>query len=112
MSAVTVEPTEAEFQQQVIELAHLLGWRHNFTRRSIGKGRKWVTATSVVGWPDLTLWSERQRRIAFAELKRQDGKVTPDQEAVLASLAAAGIEVYVWRPSDWDEIAATLRGGS
>lgn len=24
------------------------------------------------------------------------------------SLAAAGVETFVWRPSDWDEIAAVL----
>ena len=36
MSAVTVEPTEAEFQQQVIDLAHLLGWKHLHVRRTIG----------------------------------------------------------------------------
>lgn len=100
--------TEASFQQQVIDLARSLGWRHNHTRRTIGRGKKWVTATSVVGWPDLTLWSERQHRLIFAELKTDRGRLSDDQAAVLASLERAGQEVAVWRPADLDQIARTL----
>lgn len=101
--------SEAEFQAQLLELAHLLGWRHNFTRRSIGKGRKWTTATSCIGWPDLTLWSERRHRLVLAELKSDTGRVTTEQQEVLASLRTAGVEAYLWRPGDWDEIERVLR---
>lgn len=100
--------TEAEFQAVVVELAHVLGWHHLHVRRTIGKGRRWTTATNVVGWPDLFLWHERQHRTLAAELKSDTGKTTPEQEAVLASLNAAGIEVHVWRPADLDDIARTL----
>jgi hypothetical protein len=100
--------TETEWQQQVIQLAHLLGWKHNYTRRSIGKGHQWVTATSTVGWPDLTMWHEDQHRVIFAELKTEKGKLAPEQGVVLRSLAAAGAEVYVWRPSDLDHVQETL----
>lgn len=100
---------EAEWQQQVIDLAHALGWKHLHVRRSIGKGRKWVTATNVP-WPDLTLWSERQRRLIVAELKTDRGKATPGQEEVLWSLAAAGVECHVWRPADLDEVQRVLQG--
>lgn len=107
-AAVLPQLTEAEFQQQVIDLAHALGWRHNHTRRTVGRGHRWTTATSVIGWPDLTLWSERQQRLIFAELKTDRGRVTDDQAAVLASLERAGQEVHVWRPTDLDQIARTL----
>lgn len=101
--------TEAEFQALVIDAAHALGWQHLHVRRSIGKGRKWVTATNVA-WPDLTLWSETQRRVVFAELKTDKGQLSVDQVRVLASLEAAGAEVRVWRPADFDLIVDDLRG--
>lgn len=106
--ALGIGPTEAEHQAQVIELAHLLGWHHLHVRRSIGKGRTWVTATNVVGWPDLLLWHEQQRRVIAAELKSEKGTVTDEQRQVLDSLAAAGLETHVWRPSDMDDIARVL----
>lgn len=98
--------SEAVWQQQVIDLAHACGFKVNHVRRSIGKGRKWTTATSVVGWPDLTLY--RPGRLIFAELKSENGVVADEQKRVLADLAAAGAETYVWRPSDLDDIAALL----
>ena len=102
--------TETEWQAQLLDLAHALGWRHLHVRRSIGKGNKWQTTTNVIGWPDLLLWSPRQpgRHIA-AELKTATGVLKPEQEQVLADLAAAGFETYVWRPADLDEVIFTLR---
>lgn len=98
--------TEAEFQEQVLQVAHAYGWRHLHVRRSIGKGRKWVTSTNVP-WPDLTLWRpgglHQQRGPAFLvrELKVvdvwQDG-----QKEVLAELAGAGVDAGVWWPADFD----------
>lgn len=104
--------TEAEWQQQVIDLAHMLGWRHNHTRRSIGRGTRWTTTTSVIGWPDLVMWSEKQQRVLFVELKSEQGKLSFEQDIVLDSLRAAGCEVYVWRPSDLEDAKQILRGVS
>lgn len=113
MTAPTLAATtEAQFQAQVVELAELLGWTVNHTRRSVGKGGRWTTATSVVGYPDLTCWHPRQRRVLFVELKSEAGKLTPEQEAVLASLAAAGQEVAVWRPSDLETAQSVLSGAT
>jgi hypothetical protein len=100
--------TETEFQEQVVELARLLGWRSMHVRRSIGKGRRWTTATSCAGWPDLTLWDPRAGGVLFVELKADRGVVSLDQLEVHASLRAAGADVRVWRPADWDEVEATL----
>lgn len=98
--------TEAEFQAAVVELATITGWRHLHVRRTIGRGRKWTTSTNLAGWPDLLLW--RPGRVVAAELKSDAGKVTDEQADVLCSLAEAGIECHIWRPSDFDAIAATL----
>ena len=59
--------TEVEWQAQVIQLARLLGWPHMHVERSTGKGSRWTSATNVTGWPDLTLWSERQQRLILAD---------------------------------------------
>jgi hypothetical protein len=101
--------TEAEFQAQVVELATICGWTWLHVRKSIGRrnGKSaWQTTTNLKGWVDLLLW--RPGRMIAVELKSRTGKTTPEQDAVLASLAEAGVETYVWRPSDWDEIAAVL----
>ena len=45
----------------------------------------------------------------FVELKRQNGKATAQQDVWLEALKAAGQEVYLWRPSDWDALEAVLR---
>lgn len=105
----TVAPTEAEFQAQLVELAGVLGWEHNHTRRTIGRGRKWTTATSKVGWPDLVLWHPRDGGVLFVELKTDTGKVSAEQQRTLTSLRSAGAEVYVWRPSDMDAIVDRLQ---
>lgn len=101
-------PTERDFQQQVVELAHLFGWGHMHARSSIGKHGQWVTATNVP-WPDLTLFHARLGLI-FAELKRRGGSVTGPQQKIHDQLVAAGQVVYVWRPDDWDDIVGVLSG--
>ncbi len=101
--------TEADLQAQVVELAHILGWEVMHVRRSIGKGTRWTTATSVVGWPDLFFW--RRRDMFAAELKSAKGKLTSDQEHVLRGLGEAGLSVFVWRPEDWDQIQRVLEKG-
>lgn len=102
---------ETEWQAEFVKLAGMLGWQHMHVRRSIGKGKKWVTATNVVGWPDLTCWHPR-RGLIFVELKTdaKGSKTTPEQDEVHASLRAAGQLVFVWRPSDLEEAQRVLSG--
>lgn len=103
--------TEAQFQAQVLALAHLHGWRTMTVRPSIGRrgGRPaWQTTTSIAGWPDAALW--RPGQFLLVELKTDRGRVTPAQREVIGSLADAGVDVRVWRPADWPEIEATLGG--
>jgi hypothetical protein len=100
--------SEADWQRQVVELAGILGWQHLHVRRTIGRGKKWVTATNLKGFPDLLLWHETMRRIVAAELKTNKGRVQPEQLDVLRSLQAAGMETFVWRPDDLDDVKHIL----
>lgn len=85
----------------------MLGWAHLHVRRTIGRGKKWVTATNVTGWPDLYLWHPRKGFVAI-ELKVGADKATPEQTAVLASLAAAGARTMVAFPHQWDDVTSLL----
>ena len=98
MTQLAHDLTEHEFTAQLVELATTLGYKRYHTYRS---------KRSPVGFPDEVLVRER---VIFAELKREDGKPTPDQIVWLTALARAGAEVYLWRPSDLDEIARVLGG--
>ncbi len=90
-------PTEKEFQQAVVDLARLNGWLvyHPFDSRR-----------STPGYPDLTL--ARPPRICYVELKTDKGRITAEQQKWLDALAKCSVEVYVWRPSMWDEIERVL----
>lgn len=85
---VALGQSEAQFQQQVLDVAHLRGWwtHHEYDSRR-----------GTPGWPDLVLVRER---IVYAELKTMRGRVSKEQKDVMARLQAAGAEVYLWRPSD------------
>ena len=87
---------EKLWQAQVIDLARMLGWRHQFT---------WRSKRSPAGWPDLVLVRER---LLLLELKTETGKLSPLQREWLRALHAAGQEAYVVRPRDLDSIARVL----
>lgn len=99
--------TEAAFQAQVIELAHLFGWRVAHFRPALTK-HGWRTPVSAdgKGFPDLVL--VRRKRLIFAELKSQRGRLSPEQRDWWEALTHVA-EAYVWRPSDWPAIEAELR---
>ena len=45
----------------------------------------------------------------MAELKKQDGKVSPAQQEWLDALGQCpGVECYLWKPSDRDRIQEVL----
>lgn len=123
---------EGEFQASVVELARGLGWGVTYQRwqreaedlKAYGQPAPELEGVifhprimyrSDPGWPDLTLVRKRDRRLIFAELKAEAGKVSPRQAAVLEllhCLCSEGnprIQVFVWRPSDLDAIAEVLR---
>lgn len=92
--------SEKDLQAGVMTLAKLYGWTTNHVRRTIGGSKQgWVTSTTLVGWPDLTLI--RPPRLLFVELKGPTGKLTAEQEEVLHLLSLCpGVETYAWWPED------------
>ena len=93
--------TEKDFERQVRDLAKLFGWKYYHPFLS-----KW----SERGFPDVTL--VRPPRIIFAELKSEKGKVSPAQQEWLDLLGNVGdkdVQVYIWRPSQIEEIVEVLR---
>lgn len=101
--------SEADFQASIVDLVNRTGWQHMHVRRTIGKGRKWTTGTNVKGWPDMFFWHPAVQDSFFAELKASDGATSEDQDKVIASLRAAGLEVHVWAPADWDAVEERLK---
>lgn len=100
------DESEKDFQKTVIDLARKCGWRVAHFRPARTK-HGWRTAVSAdgAGFFDLVLVRDR---IIFAEIKREKGKTSSEQDAWAAATRKAGGEVYLWRPSDWDEIVDTL----
>lgn len=112
MSGLTV--SEAQLQEQVLDLAQLAGWMvAHFRPARVGHGddQRWVTpvAADGKGFPDLVL-AHPQRGVLFRELKSAKGQVSPEQDAWLQVLTAGGANAGLWRPSDSDDIEAILTG--
>lgn len=105
MSVVAI--TEAELQEQVLELARLLRWRVAHFRPAMTKhGWRTPVAGDGKGFPDLVLVRDR---VVVVELKSDRGRVSEDQEAWLEAFRAAGVEALVVRPSGFDELVEVLR---
>lgn len=99
--------SEREFQSEVIKLARLFKWRLAHFRPAKDRRGKWSTPMSGdIGFPDLVLVGHG--RVIFAELKAQGGAVRPEQRDWIAALEATPAEVYLWGPSDLDDIARIL----
>jgi len=96
--ALDTANSEREFQATVMELATLLGWRCYHVPDS---------RRCEAGWPDLALW--RPPRFLLAELKTERGRASPIQQRTLAELRDCGLEVHLWRPSQWGTIEMILR---
>jgi hypothetical protein len=107
-----VDISEDEFQTQVIDSAHLHGWKVAHFRKARTKDG-WITAVSAdgKGWNDLFCVRPSTGHVFAAELKSARGKRTPEQIAWASWMEAVGIAAYVWKPSDWDEINSVLKEG-
>lgn len=114
--------SEAAFQTQVLNLAGYYGWKAYHTHDS---------RRSQAGFPDLVL--VRGPELIFAELKTDTGRVRPEQQewigalehvhvAVTNARSAAqrlanptlelpAVDVYLWRPRDFDELHERLARG-
>ena len=92
--------TETDLREQVRDLCKLFGWKMYFS---------WTSLHSPRGFPDLVLACPERKRVIFAELKSDKGKLTPEQVEWLDVLGKCGQEVYVWRPAQIESIARLLR---
>lgn len=88
--------TEKDWQAQVVQLAHTLGYRHYHPLRSKG---------SPAGWPDLALCRDR---LVLLELKTETGTVSAAQADWIRALHHAGAEIYVARPRHLQTLATIL----
>ena len=115
MTSASVEATrlllakqisEADFQRQVIASAKAAGWLVQHARAAYNKsGRVSTPIQGHAGYPDLTLLRDR---LVLVELKKVGAYPSPDQRVWHERLRAAGVEFYVWRPTDWRVIEAVL----
>jgi len=90
--------TEKAFLGQVRELARLRGWMCYTTYNSMHSPKGF-----------LDLFMVRDDRAIAAELKSERGKLTPGQKEWIAALNKTCVEVYVFRPSDFERIIEVLR---
>ncbi len=102
---------EIEFEQALVDLAHTFGWHvAGFRPARTSKGWRTPVKYDGKGFPDLTL-AHPEHGVVFAELKADRGRLSPEQAVWHAVLKAAGARVFIWYPSDANEIAALLSGG-
>ena len=105
-----LQVSEKQWQGTVINYARSQGWLVGFT---------YDARKSEPGEPDLRM--VRPPRYVEAELKTEKGKLTKGRwnkagtrwlsgqdEWGDALSACPGLEYYLWRPSDWDEVEKVL----
>jgi len=93
------ELPEKTLLEHIRALARRHGWLCYHTHDSRG---------SEPGFPDVLLC--KPGRLIFAEVKRQQGKLTREQAQWLDMLGhtISGVEIYVWRPSDLESVHTIL----
>jgi len=111
-ASVAFKISERAFQQAVVELATMTGWMVNHQLPAQNANGRWRTPTQGhIGFPDLVL-AHPTRGVIFAELKSAVGRVSEAQRSWLDTLELAGVEAYVWRPTDMPFIKSRLMKGT
>jgi hypothetical protein len=114
MASSMPQMSEAQLQQNVIDMAHVFGWLVHAERPAMRADGTWRTPIQGdKGFPDLVL-AKADRQPLFLELKSQNGKVSQDQIDWALALAPLGRNASYWvlRPSDWFDgtIERVLKG--
>ena len=89
--------TEKALQEAILKFARQRHWLcfHTYDSRR-----------SAPGFPDLCM--VRKKRLIFAELKSEKGKLTKDQALWRETLINAGQPCYLWRPDDLEIVFKVL----
>jgi len=103
--------SERDFQQQLIDLAHIYGYRvAHFRPARTEKGWRTPVSADGKGFPDLIMVNPHQKRLIAIECKANGKKPTPEQEEWLEVFDyVPGCESYILRPSDFDEVQEILK---
>src|SRR5688572_18923057 len=100
--------SEAVWTAHVLQLAAALNWvTCHFRPARTDKGWRTAVQGMGVGFPDLVL--VRPPRLVFADVQAGRGKRSPAQQVWLGLPSkVAGVETYVWRPSERGAVVALL----
>ena len=111
MKLINEAESERDFLAKVVQLFTLQGWLVYHVLETYHPAKR-----IGPGFPDLVLLQEYPNRVRliFAELKSEKGDCSPEQAKWLLALnrlPSTYVEVYVWRPSNWEEIIKIAQGG-
>lgn len=107
---------EKRYERQIRERAEHHGWMVMKVGKTpvVNKGKKfWITATSLKGWPDLTLMHPTGW-VLMLEVKGENGRPSDEQKRVMAALQKAAshtgprFAAYVVWPKDWPVVEQLL----
>jgi hypothetical protein len=90
---------EKYFQQAVVDMARRLGYEYVY--------HTWSSRNSPAGFPDLIIGNPGI--MIVAELKADDGRITPEQYFWLLYFGSITEHVYLWKPDEIEEIVELLQ---
>ena len=96
VEVVAAAMDEGTLQSHVAGLVAMLAVQH---RVKVHHFHAVDSRRSTPGWPDSVIVGPHGA--LFRELKTQKEQPRPAQQVILDQLAAAGLDVGVWRPEDW-----------
>ncbi len=101
--------SEAEWQKQVIDLAHVYGWTvAHFRPARTAHGWRTPVSADGKGFPDLVL--VRHDELIFLELKSDTGRLSNEQKDWLEKLSKVpGISVALLKPSQFGDLEWMLK---
>ena len=114
--------TERQLVDNIVDLAHTLGWRVCHFRPALTRSGHWSTPLQGdPGFVDIML--ARRGRLILVEAKSEAGRLAPEQVLWLNAITGedwrlsqtacqdGALTVCVWRPRDWvsGEIERELR---
>jgi hypothetical protein len=100
MASSMPQMSEAQLQQNVIDMAHVFGWLVHAERPAMRADGTWRTPIQGdKGFPDLVLI--KGNRVLFCELKSQRGYTSEAQEEWWRRTLDTKVQYYLWRPAEW-----------